>query len=341
MSGSEAPGVPVRVRLARGVEMEFRWIPAGDFVMGSRGEHRDEEPRHRVRIGRGFYLGTYPVTQAQFRAWTSQPPDELHGNYFKGLHENYLEGRPQHPASGINWHDALAFCGWLNDARRLVTRDGERVSAGFLAALPTDAECEYACRAGTETEYYFGDGEAALDQAGWYNGNSRRRTHPVGEKEPNGFGLCDMHGSVDEWCWDAYDADAYTNRADGVIDPGARERDAWLRGGRESIPVVDGPRVSRGGSWNSTAWDCRSACRGRAWPEGRSWEGGFRVCLVPGPPNGQRGATELEPGRPAPKASARRAATRAEQEVAGTSPGSDLEARRSRRGDGRDANGSR
>ena len=243
-----------QVSLARGVTMRFRRIDPGEFRMGGRGEYADEEPIHRVRITRPFYLGVYPVTQAQFAVWTK----------LKGVdHKNHFGGK-NHPAENLDWNQATQYCDWLNEDCHA------RFPAGFVATLPTEAQWEYACRAGTDTQYNTGDGAAALARTGWYDESS---THPVGEKEPNSWGLCDMHGNVWEWCKDVWDEHAYQRRVDGITDPvSALDEGSKVPG-----------RVMRGGSWNDTARGCRSAVRNRWRPDFRNWDTGFRVCLVPGP----------------------------------------------------------
>jgi formylglycine-generating enzyme required for sulfatase activity len=272
------------VTLNTDVTMEFQAIPAGEFRMGSCSGAPGEEPMHLVRIAKPFYLGRVPVTQEQLAVWTSEqtPPD--------GVHENRLKSQPHNPAENLSWNDALAFCGWLNEARR------ESLPVGYLATLPTEAEWEYACRVvaiestaegpravASETEYYTGNGEAALDHAGWFDRNSGYQTHLVGQKAANGVGLHDMHGNVWEWCWDAWDLDAYKTRVDGVTDPGSRAREGWLRDGSASAAVEEGNagRIIRGGSWYSTARLCRSANRYRRRPAYRHADVGFRVGLVP------------------------------------------------------------
>jgi formylglycine-generating enzyme required for sulfatase activity len=304
--------LPIVVRLKPGVEMAFVWIPSGEFVMGERwGAQRDEtwraqeEPRHGVRITQGLFLGATPVTQAQFGVWTSAlaergevPPD--------GAHENRFEGRPAHPAENVSWRDSAMYCAWLT------ARVGDAGAApgtppangglgGWVATLPTEAEWEYACRAGTTTEYWSGDGEAALRAVGWFDGNAGESTQPVGRLAPNPWGLYDVHGNVDEWCWDPHDAEAYATRPDGVPDPGHVERAAWLvrdsRDGLKALPGARDPvRVVRGGSWNNPARFCRSAFRNWRNPGFRIGDRGFRVCLVPGPRASQTGAPETEPG---------------------------------------------
>ena len=263
------------------VEMAFREIPAGRFRMGSRGHWAREEPVHVVEITAPFWLGETPVTQEQFAVWAKAERVE-HGNGFPG--------RPDHPAETMTWRQAMRFCAWLTR-----TADVEAiVGGGGLACLPTEAEWEYACRAGTDTEYHTGDGEAALAEAGWYVGNAGDGTRPVGRKQANGFCLFDMHGNVWEWCHAAWDGGAYRARLDAVFDPGAAERlQDWSRG-FDALERDDRSRVRRGGSWDDDAGDCRSASRFRRRPGDRYWDSGFRVCLVRGPAAVGRGARNGE-----------------------------------------------
>ncbi len=219
------------------------------FLMGSRGYRPEEEPRHRVVIPMPFYLGTFPVTQEEFAC-------------FRPGHRNRFHGKPRHPVESVSWDDAQGFLKWLNGNRKL--------PGGLKARLPCEAEWEYACRAGTETEYYNGDGEGALSEAGWYEGNFVESTHPVGEKIGNPWGLYDMHGNVWEWCQDVYDATAYARRCDNWI---AR---TWLH--------VDAPRSPdrslRGGSAAYPAQWCRAARREKhGLPSILLVYDGFRVLL--------------------------------------------------------------
>lgn len=246
--------------LGDGVLMPFQYIPPGSFWMGSRGYSPDEEPRHFVTITQPFYLGTFPVTQGQFAQW-------------KPEHKNYFPNRPDHPAEQISWRDAVDYCGWLKK------NCADQIPVGFDVGLPSEAQWEYACRAGTDTEYYSGDGDAALATAGWYDGNSNSGTQPVGQLKENDFGLFDMHGNVMEWCADAWDEAAYKKRVNGVRDPFVVGDD-------------DAYRVMRGGRWGGSPWGCRAAYRGRWWPVDRFGHRGFRVCLFLGPFSGQTGRAE-------------------------------------------------
>ncbi len=268
----------------RGGTMAFRFIPPGKFWMGSRGYYGDEEPRHQVEITRGFWLGETPVTQRQFAAWTAAGRIE-HKNGFSGL---------ERPAESLSWREASQFCGWLAE-----TRGREFPEGAGLACLPTEAEWEYACRAGSESEYAEGDGEEALREAGWFAGNASGETQPVGAKRANAFGLFDMHGNVEEWCHDVWEADAYRGRLERVADPGFDARAADWEAGLLKMLKADDPRVLRGGSWIGSAGDCRSAFRDGNGPDERFGYFGFRVCLVPGPASG-RGAPGHQGGSKAP-----------------------------------------
>ncbi len=248
------------------IEMPFRLIPPGEFRMGSRGIYRDEEPVHLVKITYPFWLGETPVTQAQFAIWSKAGRVE---------HENGFPGHPDHPAERMTWFDAIRYCEWVARTKR------ESLPRGFpLVCLPTEAEWEYACRAGTEMDYYTGDGEDALLDAGWYAENSGSTTQPVGRKVANAFGLCDMHGNVWDWCHDVWDEIAYRQRPDGAHDPGFSERnDEWIPG-VDSMLGHSQSRVLRGGSWLGRAFYCRSADRHWFGPFAQFWDLGFRLCLA-------------------------------------------------------------
>jgi sulfatase modifying factor 1 len=167
-----------------------------------------------------------------------------HGGYWD---KPGFEQTDRHPVTCVSWNDTQALIKWLN------TKEDRQYR------LPTEAEWEYACRTGTETRYYAGNSEADLDRAGWYYNNSGGRTHPVRQREPNRFGLYDMHGNVWEWCSDWY-GDYPTS---SVTDPQG--------------PSSGDNRVLRGGCWCSRARNCRSANRGRG-PPGRRDDGlGFRL----------------------------------------------------------------
>ncbi|NBV46475.1 MAG: hypothetical protein EBR86_12775, partial [Planctomycetia bacterium] len=280
------------------------------FRMGSRGNDFDEEPTHRVVIADDFYLGTFVVTQDQWAAvW---PGIDAARWYPKGGPLGDAPGpRPgrfgDQPDSGsspveqVSWYDALAFCEWLTAQMKVIGGRKPPVGEGWRFCLPTESEWEYACRgglegAGRDREYWNGDGEAALREVGWFDGNSGDRTHAVtepvipGDPEAHPLGLCGMHGNVWEWCHDEGDAGAYRRRLDSAADPAVAHRAAILRallqGGPTAVAALvprDRDRVVRGGSWVNSVGGCRSACRDRGWPGDRGVDLGFRVCLVRGP----------------------------------------------------------
>ncbi len=222
------------VDLGNGVSMEFVLIPAGTFKMGSPGSEAgrddDEGPVRRVQITRPFYLGKYEVTQDQYMA-------------AMGTNPSHFSGRSL-PAETVSWDQAAAFC------RKVGGR------------LPTEAEWEYACRAGSSGRFCFGDSDSGLGDYAWHTSNSGSTTHAIGQKRPNAFGLYDMHGNVWEWCQDWY-AKGYQN-ASGVDPKG---------------PSSGEYRVVRGGGWDSTPRRCRSAIRGYNAPDIRDINLGFRVAL--------------------------------------------------------------
>ena len=239
-SGSE-PNVPAGMGVTNSIGMKLRLIPAGEFMMGSPGtesDRDDDETQHRVSITKPFYLGETEVTQEQYQKVMGTNPSQ-----FKG---------PQNPVEKVSWTDAVEFC------RKLSAMPAEK-TAGHVYRLPTEAEWEFACRAGTTTAYGFGDDASRLGDYGWFDDNSGSKTHPVGEKKPNGWGLYDMHGNVYEWCQDWYGA--YPSGS--ATDPT----------GATSGSV----RVSRGGSWKLIARYCRSAIRAWSTPEDRYDILGFRV----------------------------------------------------------------
>jgi len=228
----------ITLEVGNGAKMDFVLIPAGTFMMGAEDSRPDEKPVTKVSISKPFYFGKYEVTQEQWQAVMGSNP-----SYYKGTNL---------PVEQVSWNAAQGFLTNLND----------RVK-GYRFRLPTEAEWEYACRAGTTTRYSFGDGDAALPEYGWFTGNGERKTHPVGEKKPNPWGLYDMHGNVWEWCQDWY----------GPL-PGGRVTDP--RG-----PVFGINRVFRGGSWGIAASRCRSAYRVWNKPGYRDYTLGFRVALGP------------------------------------------------------------
>ena len=236
-----------------GVVPLWREIPAGEFVMGG-SSYGDEKPRHRVEITSPFCLAAVPVTNAQFQAF--RPDFEPHA--WDGVSADEL---PFHPAVNLDWDDAAAFCEWL--AKRHDWAKGAR--------LPTEAEWEYACRAGTRTEYWSGDSDKDLSRVGWYGEGEKGTTHRVGTKPANPWGLYDVHGNVYEWTLTHWEGSSdYSEFADGrTIDPLASPAD--LAG----LPRAR--RVVRGGGYWDAAEVARSAVRFGDDPSLRYRFLGFRV----------------------------------------------------------------
>ena len=271
-------------------EMAFRALPEGRFRRGARGEYSDEEPRQWVKMSRPFWMAETPVTQGQYRFMAEQCGERLQQiEGQEGADPSYFKSKPDgHPVERVGWQEARLMGVWLSEQASLLP-------AGVEARLPTEAEWEYACRAGTDTDYFNGDGAAALSHAGWYGANADGSTQPVRSptKCANAFGLWDMHGNVDEWCLDAWNAGAYAERGVVAVDP-------IDVGGR------DARRVLRGGSWILTAGNCRSAFRTRDHPGLRYWSRGFRLCLSSGPVKNQQasvGPEDAEARDPAESAS--------------------------------------
>jgi formylglycine-generating enzyme required for sulfatase activity len=225
-------GVPVakEIDLGGGVTMKLVLIPAGKFMMG------EEKDRHEVTISKPFYIGVTEVIQPQYQAIMGTNPSN-----FKGATK---------PVESVPWDDATEFCKKLSEKTRQAVR------------LPTEAEWEYACRAGTATAFSFGDADSALGDYAWYSANRGfDTTHPVGQKKPNAWGLYDMHGNVFEWC-----ADWYGDYPKGAVtDPQG--------------PASGTNRVLRGGCWEYDPALCRSASRYIYLPGLRHDYYGFRVVV--------------------------------------------------------------
>jgi formylglycine-generating enzyme required for sulfatase activity len=233
--------------------VKLHWVGAGRFRMGSpaaeAGRSNDEGPPTEVTISRGFWLGIFTVTQEEWKTVAHEASGlNSEPSYFRG---------ERLPVEQVSWHDCQR---WLQELNAL---EESRVPHGFQYRLPTEAEWEFACRAGSSTRFYFGEGDDPLSEHAWYSGNSGSRTHSVGQKKPNGWGLYDMHGNVWEWCQDRY----------GPL-PGGSVADP--AGGVAGIN-----RVFRGGSWGMGSSRCRSAYRVWNKPEYRDYTLGFRVALAP------------------------------------------------------------
>lgn len=217
----------------------MRYLPAGEFLMGNDHGNPDEAPAHKVKLS-AFWMDQFEVTHAQFAK--VQLPDPSH-----------WQDNPAKPVEQVRWRDAKQFC---NERSRLEgltpcynekTPDWECDYSANGYRLPTEAEWEYACRSGSETAYDFGEPDK-LRQYGWYAENSDQKTHAVGQKKPNPFGIYDLYGNVSEWCEDVYSPTYY--RESPPIDPHG-----------PPSPGKDVKRVIRGGSWKSSAAQCTATFR--------------------------------------------------------------------------------
>ena len=225
-----------------GVKLELVKVAAGSFCMGS-DVYKSEQPTHWVSL-REFFIGKYPVTQAQYQTVTGNNP-----SLFKG---------DQNPVEHVSWNDAVEFC------KELSKKIGQKVK------LPTESQWEYACRSGSTRQYCFGDDyhyERKINNYAWCHSNSEGKTHPVGEKLANSFGLYDMHGNVWEWCEDVWHESYRSAPIDGS---------AWLTGGDR-----DEERILRGGAFINYGETCSSSYRVSHAPDKRigSYYYGFRVVV--------------------------------------------------------------
>ncbi len=257
-------GVQVKLALTDAVQQLFFVVPAGSFTMGSSGKEEgrsSDEWQFEVRLIQPFWLAKTEVTQAQWEAVMGSNP-----SHFKG---------EQLPVENVSWKDTQAFITKLNDKQIL--------PEGWKFALPTEEQWEYACRAGEKGPYSGG----SLEEVGWYDGNSGSKTHEVGQKKPNAWGLHDMHGNVYEWCADLY-ADTLQGEGDQKVPESGGYR---VRRGVEElekygpngyVPESGSYRVYRGGAWPFSASLCRAACRIRSSNGDYSAHFlGFRPALVP------------------------------------------------------------
>jgi formylglycine-generating enzyme required for sulfatase activity/serine/threonine protein kinase len=244
--------------ITNSIDMRLKLIKPGTFLMGSpkgeTGQSDNEQPQHPVEITRPFYLGVYPVTQAEYVQVTGQKNPSCISK--EGGGKSRVEGLDtlKFPVEQVSWDEAVVFCEALN-------RLDLKKPAGWKYALPTEAEWEYACRAGTKSAYYFGSDSKDLGDYAWYDGNAGGRSHAVGTRMANPWGLYDMGGNVWQWC-----ADGYDKYQEGYIkDPK----------GKDSA----NSRVLRGGSWYGAPRECRSAFRDDVVPAIRHDNSGFRVVL--------------------------------------------------------------
>jgi formylglycine-generating enzyme required for sulfatase activity len=223
--------------LGNGVKLDLVLIQPGTFMMGAENVSENEKPVHKVTLTKPFYLGKYEVTQEQWQAVMGDNPSQFKEGAEAG----------KRPVEQVSWNDINA---------KFLPKLAERMSKGWTPRLPTEAEWEYCCRAGT-TEDYAGK----LNEMGWHESNSKDMTHPVGGKKANAWGLYDMHGNVWEWCADLktdYPSEAVTNPT-GALSGSYR--------------------LGRGGSWGGDAKYCRSALRDWGTPDYRGLRLGFRLAM--------------------------------------------------------------
>jgi len=257
---------PLLVNLGGSMPLNLTPIPAGTFTMGSPSsdpDHQANETLHQVTISQNFYMGTYLVTQAQWVQVMGSNP-----SFFQTTGGGSPTNDLQRPVEQVSYTDittaATGFLAELN--QNAIVSPG--IPSGYVFRLPTEAEWEYACRAGTTTRFYWGnysDADTTINSYAWYSSDDGNTTEPVGMLLPNDWGLYDMAGNVWEWCQDWYSATYYTTTAQ--TDPAG--------------PTSGSYRVLRGGSWYYYSDYCRSAYRVNFNPDSRNYSIGFRVVLAP------------------------------------------------------------
>lgn len=221
------------------IGMEFMLIPAGELQIDL-GNHSNGKTVHKLIVSKPFYLGKFLVTQKEWKAVMGNEPSCFVGD--------------DRPVECVSWYDVQEFIKSLNKKE-----DTDKYR------LPSGAEWEYACRAGTSTKYSFGDDDSELDKYAWYYGNSEHKTHPVGQKKPNSWGLFDMHGNVWEWCQDRYHKSYHKSSVDASTDSSVLEAANSLG------------QILRGGGWVNHAGKCRSAYRSSFNPDYGYYSLGFRL----------------------------------------------------------------
>jgi len=229
--------------------MEFALIPAGEFIMGNNDGNYDEKPEHKVLISKSFHIGKFPVVQSQWERIMGHNPSK-----FKGKNN---------PVENVSWYDCIKYITKLNEI------------ASRRYRLPTEAEWEYACRAGSTTKFFFGNDQNVLEKYAWFFDKNKledsQKTHPVGLKQPNAWGLYDMIGNVNEWCWDEFTHEAYSNHQ--------FENPLNFNDGLISILDDDGLpcRALRGGCFNNPSQFLGSYKRKYSGPNTRYYNIGFRL----------------------------------------------------------------
>ncbi len=280
-------GVPVEY--TNSIGMKFRLIPPGEYLRGSPPEEikaaiatRDDEgwrivcngeaPRHRVTLTQPFYLGVNETTQEEYEALVGKNPAHFSAS---GAGRELVDGltTKRFPVESVSWYDAIDFCTKLSQREQFFPYYGRAddkvtdLKEGTGYRLPTEAEWEFACRAGTTTLYGNGNSIEDLAAAGWFAKNSGGRTHEVGKLKANAFGLCDMHGNVQEWCEDGADNSAYLAFNDQTaLNP-------------RYPPKSSETRNYRGGTFFENAAECRAARRDNNFPDSRGTNAGFRAVL--------------------------------------------------------------
>jgi formylglycine-generating enzyme required for sulfatase activity len=246
------------VRSNNSLHTKLVWIPPGELMMGSPKNEKDHgynESQVKVRITKGFWLGQHEVTQAEWDRVMQTAPWRVRDLVQDGEGDDY-------PAANVSWDDAIKFCEALTTEEH---RAG-RLPRDWVYTLPTEAQWEYACRAGSTTRFSFGDDESELPEYAWFEKNTtdirEKYAHAVGQKKPNPWGLYDMHGNVSEWC-----RDAYRQQLPGGDDPELSSREK-------------SDRVVRGGRWGGPDWGCRSAARMLKVQNDQELYIGFRLAAV-------------------------------------------------------------
>lgn len=236
-AGQPHAPAPKTITLSNGLTIVF--IPAGEFIMGDNDGDADERPAHQVQVG-AFYMDTHELTQKAYEALMETNPSKSKG--------------PDKPVEQVDWYHAVLYCNMRSLKQGLKPcYDPKTLACDFNAEgyrLPTEAEWEYACRAGTRGKYSFGDAPDKLRTYAWFKENAAQTTHPVGQKTPNAWGLYDMHGNVAEWCHDFY-GQSYYQKNDSPNPRG---------------PSAGDKCVLRGGSWRTGADGCRSSARNSETP---------------------------------------------------------------------------